>query len=276
MANASDYAGKGAVSQNNANGWDESLANYVDQQITDYEANYPQQQYDQQPYQQPYPNQYEQQQPMVEEGRAWDIHYTPSWFIEEQTNRKDPMYEADPNWTNEQVDALANYVNGKKQSNPNEWRYGDPGWDKSTQIYQETIKPVENTYQEELKRKQMETPPEPGDPQYYSFHNNNVNTTALAIRQEGNDLAPILPQNDIDRIKASSPYQLHKVDTTGANYETLSTSGKLNYNFMPATAGTDVKNQKWYQRFTQPVLGAVMSASGPATVAKLLPLATLT
>lgn len=228
----------------------------------------------QQPQGQPY---YEQPQPQYEQqpveepetGRAWDIHYTPSWFVEEQQNRKNPDYEKDANWTDEAVDAIANYVSGKKDANPNEWRYGDPGWDRATQLWQETIKPVENAYQEEQRKQQAEAP-KPQETQYYSFHNNNVNTTtALAVRQEGNELAPIRSADEVEKIKESSPYQLHKVDTTLADYDTLSNSGKFNQTFMPGTAGTDVKNQKWYQRWTQPVLGAVMSASGPATIAKL-------
>ena len=227
----------------------------------------------QQPQEQPYyeqPQQQYEQQPMEEPetGRAWDIHYTPSWFVEEQQNRKNPDYEKDANWTDEAVDAIANYVSGKKDANPNEWRYGDPGWDRATQLWQETIKPVENAYQEEQKRQQAEAP-KPQETQYYSFHNNNVNTTDLAIRQEGNELAPIRSADEVEKIKESSPYQLHKVDTTLADYDTLSNSGKFNQTFMPGTAGTDVKNQKWYQRWTQPVLGAFMSASGPANIAKL-------
>ena len=214
----------------------------------------------------------EQEQP-VEEGRDWDLHYSPSWFIEEQENRKNPLYEKDQNWSDQQIDAIANYVSGKKDTNPDEWRYGDPGWDRTTPIYQQTIKPMESAYQEEEKRKKAEeelTTPEIQKPQYYAFHNNTLDTTALAVRQEGNDLAPVLSQQEVEKIKEASPYKTHKVDTSSANYDTLSTSGKINQTFMPGTAGTDVKNQKWYQRFTQPVLGAVMSAAGPATVAKLL------
>lgn len=206
--------------------------------------------------------------------RAWDIHYKPSWFVEEQTNRKNPMYTPDENWSNEEVDAIANYVSGMKKNHPDEWKYGDPGWDTSTQLWRDKIKPLEDQYATVQKKKQEEeriakhqlqaNQPQAGqDSQYYAFHNNNVQT--FAPNEDG-----VLSQDQIDAIKANSPYRLHNVDTTGADYESLSRSGKANFNFMPATAGTDVKNRKWYQRFSQPVLGAVMSASGPATIAKLL------
>ncbi len=206
--------------------------------------------------------------------RAWDIHYKPSWFVEEQTNRKNPTYTPDSNWSNEEVDAIANYVNGMKKNHPDEWKYGDPGWDTSTQLWQETIKPLEDQYAAVQKKKQEEeriaqqqlqaNQPQGGqNSQYYAYHNNNVQTFTP-------DENGVLSQDQIDAIKAGSPYQIHRIDTTGANYETLPNSGKVNFTVMPATAGTDVKNRKWYQRFSQPVLGAVMSASGPATVAKLL------
>lgn len=205
--------------------------------------------------------------------RAWDIHYKPSWFVEEQTNRKNPTYTPDSNWSNEEVDAIANYVNGMKKNHPDEWKYGDPGWDTSTQLWQETIKPLEDQYAAVQKKKQEEeriaqqqlqaNQPQAGqDSQYYAYHNNNVQT--FTPNEEG-----ILSQDQIDAIKANSPYRIHKVDTSAADYESLSRSGKTNFNIMPGTAGTDVKNRKWYQRFSQPVLGAVMSASGPATIAKL-------
>lgn len=205
--------------------------------------------------------------------RAWDIHYKPSWFVEEQTNRKNPTYTPDENWSNEEVDAIANYVSGMKKNHPDEWKYGDPGWDTSTQLWRDKIKPLEDQYATVQKKKQEEeqiakqqlqaNQPQAGqDSQYYAFHNNNVQT--FTPNENG-----VLSQDQIDAIKAGSPYRIHRVDTTGANYETLSNSGKVNFTVMPATAGTDVKNRKWYQRFSQPVLGAVVSASGPATIAKL-------
>ena len=194
--------------------------------------------------------------------RAWDIYYKPSWFVEEQTNRKNPTYTPDANWTNEQVDAIANYVTGMKNNNPNEWRYGDPGWDTSTQLWQETIKPIEDAYQEEQKKIKAEQ-----QAQFYSYHNNKMNTTSFE-GEEG-----VLSQDQVDSIKANSPYKLHDIDKTSADYESLSRSGKLNFNFMPGTAGTDVKNRKPYQRFSQPVISSLASAGGPATVAKLLAVA---
>ena len=222
----------------------------------------------------------------VEPSRAWDVHYTPTWFIEEQTNRKNPNYTPDSNWTQEAVDAIANYVSGKKETNPNEWKYGDPGWNTSDDIWTKFIQPAEEAYQRSQRQSQfqagvsrtpsqVESQPKVETKQpYYSFHNNKINTapdtTALATVQKGTNNAPIRTTDEVAKIKEAAPYKLHQVDTSGANYDTLSTTGKILQNVMPSNAGSDVKNQKWYQRYTAPVLGSVMSGSGPASIAKFV------
>lgn len=220
-----------------------------------------------------------------EAPRAWDIHYTPSWFIEEQANRKNPTYQADQNWSNEQVDAIANYVSGKKSTNPREWKYGDPGWSIADPLWTDFIKPAEDAYQstqrplqggvQASKPSQTEAQPQvESKPSYYSYHNNKMNTapdtTALATVQNGTNNAPIRTTDEVAKIKEGAPYKLHQVDTSGADYNNLATSGKIVHNVMPANAGSDVKNQKWYQRWTAPIAGSVMSGSGPAGIAKFV------
>ena len=220
-----------------------------------------------------------------EAPRAWDIHYTPSWFVEEQANRKNPTYQADQNWSNEQVDAIANYVSGKKSTNPREWKYGDPGWSTADPLWTDFIKPAEDAYQssqrplqggvQASKPSQTEAQPQvESKPSYYSFHNNKINTapdtTALATVQNGTNNAPIRTTDEVAKIKEGAPYKLHQVDTSGADYNNLATSGKIVHNVMLANAGSDVKNQKWYQRWTAPIAGSVMSGSGPAGIAKFV------
>lgn len=219
-----------------------------------------------------------------EAPRAWDIHYTPSWFVEEQTNRKNPMYQKDETWSDETVDAIANYVSGWKKEKPQEWRYGDPGWDTSTQLWRENIKPVEDEYRSVQSQTQavqqqntptQPTPTQPGQQQdnnggtRFTFYGNNARTTALAIPQGGLN-APIAGQDTVQKlVNNNSRYKWMNIDTSNANYSDLSTSGKINYWGMPSQGGTDVKNAPAMSKYTQSVLSSVMSASGPANIAKL-------
>ena len=218
-----------------------------------------------------------------EAPRAWDIHYTPSWFVEEQTNRKNPMYQKDETWSDETVDAIANYVSGWKKEKPQEWRYGDPGWDTSTQLWRENIKPIEEEYQSAQSQaqavQQQNTPvtPAPTQPTQqpdnggtrFTFYGNNPRTTALAIPQGGLN-APIAGQDVVQNLVNNNPrYKFMNVDTSNANYSGLATSGKFNYLVMPGLGGTDVKNAPAMSKYTQGILSSVMSASGPANIAKL-------
>ena len=211
-----------------------------------------------------------------EAPRAWDIHYTPSWFLEEQTNRKNPTYvsPAADVWSNDEVDAIANYVSGWKNERPTEWRYGDPGWDTSTQLWHENIKPKEEEYQSAQSQTQAvqqptAQPQQPGDSTYFTFYGNNPRTTALAIPQGGIN-APIVGEDVVQNVVNNNPrYRYMNIDTSKANYEDLSRSGKVNFWGMPANGGGDIKNAPEKSKYTQGILSSVMSASGPANIAKL-------
>lgn len=212
-----------------------------------------------------------------EAPRAWDIHYTPSWFIEEQQNRKNPDYKSDsPDMTDEFVNSLANYASAWKQQKPDEWRYGDPGWDTSSQVWQENIKPLEDDYvaqkeaqavqQQQLQPElpQQAQPNQPG--QYYMYHNNNVKVVPYQ-RSDGN--GPAFQSEDyVNSILQGSQYDFMTKERK-YDYDTLSNSGKLLNLGMPSTNGTDVENAPAFARWSRPLMGAAFSASGPANLAKL-------
>ena len=280
MASISDLAGKGMVSENNmapnsSDEWDGSYENenmpYNDE--PDYgDYGYDDYGYDnggQYGYDQPQlPPEYYEEEP----SRAWDIHYTPSWFVEEQQNRLNPNYEPDSRWENETVDAVANYVKGWQESQPKDWRYGDPGWDTSNGLWRETIQPQENQYQEEQRRIQLQEQaqleqqrqnPQKGEEQS-QFYSGGY----FAVQGSPNNTSPS-SQEAVERVNNDPRFRSLNSIQYGNEYDEMSHSGKLNYNFMPAQAGTDVKNAPVYSRWTQPLFTSAMSAAGPANLLKL-------
>lgn len=209
----------------------------------------------------------EVQEPGYEEepSRAWDIHYTPSWFVEEQTNRKNPDYQADTGWTNEQVDAFANYVKGWQEQKPNDWRYGDPGWKTADAFYQDVIKPKEAEYQQAQRDAQIQAQIEQAQKEQPQI----PQTTELAIPGTGNQ-APMRTQQEIDDIINNSIYgKMLNIDKSEANFENLSRSEKGIFAWTPSTNGTDVKNAPKSASLTQNIIGAAMSGTGMGAIAKL-------
>ena len=179
--------------------------------------------------------------PVVEESphRVWDLHLTPQYFLDEQQNRKNPDYVSDmPDIDTASVDAIANYVQGMKDQNPNEWRYGDPGWMSDNSVYTDYVKPWEDYYQQQQRQTQV----------------------AEAQKAQEGVSYTVDPEDE----RFNKAY----VDKSEANYNDLTFSEKRVHNLTPAAAGTDVENTPWYTRWTQPIIGSVMSSSGPAKIAE--------
>ena len=178
----------------------------------------------------------------AEASRITDAHFSPQYVLDEAQRRKNPEYVSEIGQdviNNEMFDALAKYVSGKKDTNPDLWQYGDPGWDASDPVWQDVFEPLEREYQE-IQRNQMAQTQQPDIP------------------------------SAIDQINANKKYADLQVDTTGADWNTMQGEEKFLAGITTGMAGTDINNAPEIVKYTQPILGAYMSSSGVARGAKYL------
>ena len=181
-----------------------------------------------------------QEQPQEEPYRIYDAHYSPQWVLDEKQNRLNPDYVSeitDDVMSKEEFDALANYVQGKKDANPQEWRYGDPGWSSDDVVWADIFKPLEQNYHERQRAQQV-------------------------IEDQKTEL-----ETATEAVQADKRFSKANVDTSQANYENLDNWTEKGINlFTPSAAGTDVTNAPEAAKYTQNILGSWMSSSGPARI----------
>ena len=168
--------------------------------------------------------------------------YTPSWFIEEANNLKNPDYVPTYDMDPEAVKGIGNYAAKLKEQNPDQWKYGDPGWSADNEVWG-YVRPYEQSRLQKEREEQI-----------------------IQLQQERNqgtnvDEAIELTKNDPKFSKFFTPNQKGDV-------KNLTTSEKVFHYGTPAATGTEIENQSKIAQYTQPFIGSYMSSGGPAKLVR--------
>ena len=224
--------------------------------------------YPQQDQATPEPQVQQPQEPEIEAPRITNVYWTPSQILQEQQDRLNPQYESPlKNISDDEFNSIANFVQKEKDVHPDMWANGDPGWASDDSIYNNRVAQwdVPETWQSQQSemitapeiKEQTEPVPETTD-------------RATISSRTGTDVYhPTETSEDIYKKVLQNHPELN-IDESKASYQSLQTSGKINWNLMPSVAGTDVENAPTSSKYTQQIITSAMSASGPAGIAKIL------
>lgn len=175
----------------------------------------------------------------AEPAYNYDAHFSQQWFLDELENRKNPEYvkQGTDIMDDDTFNAISNAIKIRKDANPNQWTYGDPGWKTDTTLYQDYIKPMEEKYRQQI-------------------HNAQIAE---------------MSKSTYDDVMANTKYNPSKdagVSTEKGNFDKLPVSGKISNLAMPGVAGTDIENAPAAAKFTQPLAQAFASSGGVAGLAR--------
>jgi len=218
----------------------------------------------------------EQPATVTEAPRLTDVYWTPQRVLDEQQKRKDPNYVSPlQDVTTPEIDSVANYITSNREKDPTLWENGDPGWRADDAIWTSTVsqwKSPEETVPEVSAQSQTDAVQQGGVANVPTQNPApNAEATDLQVTPKGRTLTAEKTSLDIaDELIANDPrFKALDIDTSGANKDNLLLSEKLPYYALPATAGTDVKNQGVVEKVTQPLITTWMSSGGLANLAKI-------